>query len=338
MNSSSPGLTTEFSTREACEFDPIIVQNGSARVLRKTLADDVRELSKCNPLRLIWATSYTWLLCMGILWYGSAYAPWWLLPLVIIVLAARQHALGVLMHEVTHYRFLKNRALSDFLGNICMAYPILFTVEGYRTNHLAHHSHLNSDEDPDWQLKKGKPEWEFPQSKQAFLLRMLRLVFFGGIVYWVSRIKRFATQKSQTTTRKLLTIQRVYYLLILGAVCYFGAWMVLGLWIVPLFTILPAIARIRSIAEHFGMSWENDFNMSRSIECSWLERFLIGPFYIHYHLEHHLYPSVPFHNLPALHKRLRDEPEFAQQAHMTTSYFFPYQGSLLQEITEGKTH
>ena len=125
-------------------------------------------------------------------------------------------------------------------------------------------------------------------------------------------------------------------LLALGVVGYWGAWMALGLWLAALFTMLPVIARIRSIAEHYGLVWKGELSMSRTIVCPWWERFLIGQFNIHYHLEHHLYPSVPFYHLPALHQRLQREPAFARQVHITTSYFLPYQGSLLQEITESR--
>jgi fatty acid desaturase len=42
---------------------------------------------------------------------------------------------------------------------------------------------------------------------------------------------------------------------------------------------------------------------------------------IHYHIEHHWYPSVPFYNLPALHAELMRQPGFRQQAVVTSSVF-----------------
>ena len=37
----------------------------------------------------------------------------------------------------------------------------------------------------------------------------------------------------------------------------------------------------------------------------WL-MWLIFPHHVHYHLEHHLYPSLPHYNLPRAHRALRD--------------------------------
>jgi fatty acid desaturase len=37
---------------------------------------------------------------------------------------------------------------------------------------------------------------------------------------------------------------------------------------------------------------------------AWLE-WLIFPHHVNYHIEHHLYASVPHYHLPALHKELQ---------------------------------
>jgi fatty acid desaturase len=52
---------------------------------------------------------------------------------------------------------------------------------------------------------------------------------------------------------------------------------------------------------------------------SFLERIFLAPNNVNYHLEHHLYPSVPFFQLPRLHALLCAKPEF-RQAHMTRGY------------------
>jgi len=44
---------------------------------------------------------------------------------------------------------------------------------------------------------------------------------------------------------------------------------------------------------------------SRSMTNSWLSRMLYWN--MNYHIEHHLYPSVPFHALPALNAAIRDQ-------------------------------
>ena len=54
--------------------------------------------------------------------------------------------------------------------------------------------------------------------------------------------------------------------------------------------------------QHFGLNSNvPDFRLStRTYTCSWLPAFLYWN--MQYHLEHHMYPAVPFFNLPKLHK------------------------------------
>jgi fatty acid desaturase len=42
---------------------------------------------------------------------------------------------------------------------------------------------------------------------------------------------------------------------------------------------------------------------------------------VHYHVDHHPYPSVPYYNLPRLHTLLLTQPEYVARAHVTNGYF-----------------
>jgi fatty acid desaturase len=60
--------------------------------------------------------------------------------------------------------------------------------------------------------------------------------------------------------------------------------------------------------------------MTRHVECNLFERLLIAPNYIHVHIGHHLYPSVPFYNLRKLQQLLMQNPDYARRAHVTHGY------------------
>ena len=86
---------------------------------------------------------------------------------------------------------------------------------------------------------------------------------------------------------------------------------------------------IRSVAEHFGeLAYEDSLSSSRTILPTRLERFLIALHNVSYHLEHHLFPGVPFYNLPKLHKKLMKGEAYQINAHITKGYF----NGLLQEL------
>ena len=78
---------------------------------------------------------------------------------------------------------------------------------------------------------------------------------------------------------------------------------------------------IRSIAEHYGgLEYDHLLTESRTALPAWWEKWFLSPHNINYHIEHHLYPSVPCHRLPELHDLLMRDPLFKEKAHITNGY------------------
>jgi fatty acid desaturase len=85
------------------------------------------------------------------------------------------------------------------------------------------------------------------------------------------------------------------------------------LWLVPLLTWMMVITRIRNIAEHAVVPDSNDpLRNTRTTEASLFERMFIAPYFVNYHLEHHLLFYVPCYNLPKLHCILMEGPHAAR--------------------------
>jgi len=49
-------------------------------------------------------------------------------------------------------------------------------------------------------------------------------------------------------------------------------------------------------------------------------RFLLAPYNMSFHIEHHLYPSVPVFRLRDLHDTLMRNPDYRMRARVTRSY------------------
>src|SRR5207244_4012622 len=81
----------------------------------------------------------------------------------------------------------------------------------------------------------------------------------------------------------------------------------LVLWILPLVTVVQAILRLRAISEHGATTdFSSPLTAARTnVLPAWLE-WLVFPHRVNYHIEHHLYASVPHYNLPALHREMRE--------------------------------
>ena len=81
------------------------------------------------------------------------------------------------------------------------------------------------------------------------------------------------------------------------------------LWLVPLLTWMMVITRIRNIAEHAVVPDSGDpLRNTRTTHANVLERLFIAPYYVNYHLEHHLLFYVPCYNLPRVHRILGAKP------------------------------
>src|SRR4029078_658434 len=80
----------------------------------------------------------------------------------------------------------------------------------------------------------------------------------------------------------------------------------LVLWILPLVTVVQAILRLRAIAEHGATTdFSSPLTAARTnVAPAWLE-WLIFPHHVNFHIEHHLYASVPMYNLPRLHAEMQ---------------------------------
>jgi len=81
------------------------------------------------------------------------------------------------------------------------------------------------------------------------------------------------------------------------------------LWLLPLMTWMMVITRIRNIAEHAVVPDSNDpLRNTRTTRAGLPERLFIAPYYVNYHLEHHLLFYVPCYNLPRVHQILTRGP------------------------------
>jgi fatty acid desaturase len=246
-----------------------------------------------------------------------------------IVVAARQHAFFLHMHEATHDLVSKNRAWNDRISNWLAAWPVGFSTERYRVRHWTHHRYLNTDRDPDWVRKKHDPAWEFPMSAPAYWRK-------GG-AYLVGKgvPEMFYALRAVGITTTDLPRVIPYYALCAAALTAAGAWKGFALfWILPYFTVLPFLHRVRNATDHLALPKSHGLNGSRNIASYWGENFLFGPHGCHYHLVHHLHPFVPAYRLRAAHEFLRKNEAYREHAYANGSYFLSGKDSAYADLTK----
>jgi fatty acid desaturase len=118
----------------------------------------------------------------------------------------------------------------------------------------------------------------------------------------VTRTERWARTVSRRPLRWALGSLAVLIALAAASVALRSAALV-WYWLLPLALGLPWL-RLYLLSEHTGCSEDDDgLTNTRTTLSVWPVRFLMWN--LPYHAEHHLYPSIPFHRLPATHRWLR---------------------------------
>ena len=245
----------------------------------------------------------------------------WPNPLVIlisvVVIGTRQHALFVIAHDSAHYLLYERRWLNDLVGRLCA------TVQGlsmctYRVIHRLHHNNLYGELDPDTALHGGYPRG------RAYLVRKLlkdlsgqtawkTYAYFLGGAPALNTATNVAVRPLDDTSNKLRAEAKrdrnvvvAVHVVALVAFAWSGYLVeYLVLWVLPLVTVVQALLRLRAIAEHGATTdFSSPLTAARTNTApAWLA-WLLFPHHVNYHIEHHLYASVPHYNLPALHREM----------------------------------
>lgn len=281
--------------------------------------DEIRSLSKIDSVKFSSAVLIEIATIALAVWVSET---WWnpvVYLIAVVVIGSRINGLGGLMHDAAHWRAYTNRTINDIVGEI-IALPTSTTMAGYRNSHFAHHRELNSDNDPDWTRNIGLPEFEFPKPRPTMVGYILQ--YLSGLKIY-SAVSGFHKNAETRDIPALINRARlIFFAVLLVCAIAFGFWKQLLLyWIVPLLTVFLAIRYVRNVAEHYAVEHEHVLNESRTVLANPVELWLIAPWGLNYHLEHHLFPGIPCFRLAELHKILMTREPFPKIAHITHGYF-----------------
>jgi len=215
-----------------------------------------------------------------------------LTPLVILFIGAfPMHDLLVHGHETVH-RHVADKWINELL---CWLTHALAGISGsaYRAFHFDHHRWAHTARDPEFQLlsaiRKGAPGWTF-----------LAIPFISHLAVnsYPFRVRKSARIR---TVAELIAMVILHF----AIAVLFGIRNYLLFVIAPIFSGLSIVVIARSITEHHGTDPRDRWRNARSIKTSPLLQFLWSN--TNFHLEHHLFPGVPFHRLPALSRAIAAE-------------------------------
>lgn len=262
---------------------------------------------------------------VGFVWGLQADWPWVVLPWLLAVLSL--HRAGLFCHEVVHSKHASLR-LFRALYTWTVALFVMVPPVRFGLPHLAHHrlGVFGTHEDPQYPLVRGN----------AFAMTMVLVVIpfivpFTNFLMTVTgalgafrfeqALDRWATENFGFSLSSVLNAEqqaevtrhaRVTLILFLAVVAFlpgvlpFYYAVLVGGW-----ALITARIPLEHELERLADSSGPHDQMADSFTIESPLALLIQPVGFRYHTAHHMYPGVPYHNLPALHEELkRSSPEY----------------------------
>ncbi len=275
-------------------FSCVIPRNELKRLIRRSDAAVLRHVALW--LGLLALSGVTAFLTWGSWWCVPAFAVYG----VLYSAADHRH------HELSHGTPFRTRWLNDVLFHMC-AFMTLREGCYYRWSHSRHHTHT---------LIVGRdPEIAAPRPPDVVGMA-LDLFFLRDGARNLGRILRNATSQLTEDGQhfvplserpRVIRASRIYLLLIAAVV---AACLATGSILPAMFVVLPRfyggpLSQVFNLTQHAGLDedvYDHRLN-TRTIIMHPVLSFLYAN--MNYHIEHHMFPMVPFYRLPELHAMIR---------------------------------
>jgi len=222
----------------------------------------------------------------------------------------------VAIHELQHRTVFKTRKLNEIF-EVIYAFISWSDYIWYQQSHTVHHqATCHSEYDGEvvlpvkfslrhWQVWLGLLGW-YPMATWARLKTVWRHANGKVMGEWYE----YVLPASDTRLRK--RHRNWARILLLGHGLLALMFVVTGNWfLIVVFTFgtfyCSWLGFLTGVPQHYGLNPNiPDFRQNtRTFTCSWLPAFYYWN--MQYHIEHHMYPAVPFFNLPKLRKAIEHD-------------------------------
>jgi fatty acid desaturase len=236
-----------------------------------------------------------------VLTWGSWWAVAFAMPYGVLYSMSDLHA-----HELSHGTPFKTRSINDVLYQI-NGFMTLHEADYWSWSHTRHHTDtLQVGRDPEIavmappHILKGVRDFVFLWTGIA----LMRQIFRHAAGDLSGDGEHFIPDSEKP---KVIRTARIYTALILGTVAaclVFGSWLPLALVVGPRF-YGAFMAQLFNITQHAGLreNYPAHRQNCRTFYANPVFRFLYMN--MKYHVEHPMFPMVPFHRLPELHEEMK---------------------------------
>jgi fatty acid desaturase len=317
------------------------------QTLRQSVSQSqLQQWLKLQPLRAYRDLALDWgaiiLALLAVAWMPV----WWMYALAFLAIGTHQYKLFILAHDAIHGALHPQRSKNDRLASWFAYGPMFMALADARRSHLQHHRLMGTPEDPDrylhtFQAKNTPFQFLlFCSGLATFGKTVLKVTPFGKLLQLSNpsasspapdvrdresgeHQPEFPTNQTPTTkqsaSQALIDYARnrvsvfIAQPLILGAfaLLHLPLWSYLVLWVAPIYFLVFVPDEIRAFCDHAVLSFPDDRGDTQRLVTfrpGWLEAIVFAPHHMHYHAEHHLWPSIPHYNLPQAHEVMKGRP------------------------------
>ena len=223
-----------------------------------------------------------------------------------------------IQHETNHETYFKSRGLNRFFYNITSLLGG-FEVVRWKWSHFHHHTYTIFTHHEVYDYEANSPR---PTEPIRFLLNFLPL----GPILNIQKVRHFTHFEiikhslgiiskvvkitvPENEINKVINSSRLYvffWLIVIIISFIFGTWLPVIMILLPPF-YGNTILMICTMTQHAGLA-ENSKDHRKSTRT-----VILNPFFsflysnMEYHIEHHIFPKIPFYNLKKLHKVIKHE-------------------------------
>ena len=243
----------------------------------------------------------------GVVAYIS-WGTWWAVPAFLVYGVLYASCADSRHHEGTHGTVFRTRWLGEAFFNLA-SFMALKNAYLWRWSHTRHHTHT---------IVVGRdPEIAYPRPPDLFGILRNFLHLKAGLIE-LGRMVRHVFGRFNAAERdyvpdsergKVVWTARAYFGILAGV----GVWSIaIGSWMPIMFIGLPTfygswLHHLLSATQHAGLAEDTPDHRqnSRTIKLNPVLGFIYSN--MNYHVEHHMFPTVPFYALPALHEEIKDD-------------------------------
>ena len=287
-------------------------ETGVYRQYRKSLlsSERVRELSRLRPARAVVDTIACWLIIFSAWAFVAWHPTWWTVLIAIPIIGTRAYALMIIAHDGLHRRLFPGVRANDLFNDLFVVGSFGAITRINNRNHLSHHNHLATEEDPD--------RHKYTCINKDTGLKLLSYVVGGQVLISIWNVigpgekkSRPASEKISRTLRDLLILIGWQAFLWTTLTLLIGWWAVPVLWYFPFFVFALLGDNFRTFAEHTQPEPDalGDTHRLITYDSNFVERMFFAPLNMNYHTAHHLWTSIPYYNLPSADAEIRNHPE-----------------------------